>query len=70
MVERAIEFDNAAGYEQFMGRWSRAAGITFLQWLEPPSNARWLDVGCGTGVFTGLVVETPRPVARSWHAAI
>ena len=44
-----------------MGRWSRAAGAVFLSWLTPPSGARWLDVGCGTGVFTELVLDTCEP---------
>src|SRR5262245_65079285 len=46
-----------------MGRWSRAAGKLFLDWVVPPKGARWLDIGCGTGVFTHLVLETCAPEA-------
>jgi len=56
-------FDDSAAYERFMGRWSRAAAPVFLDWIEPPSGARWLDVGCGTGVFTELVLDTCSPGA-------
>jgi SAM-dependent methyltransferase len=52
-----IRFDDGAAYERFMGRWSRAAGARFLDWIDPPPQARWLDVGCGTGAFTQLVSE-------------
>jgi SAM-dependent methyltransferase len=58
-------FEDAAAYEKFMGRWSRAAGRIFLEWLAAPRNSRWLDVGCGTGVFTGLIVETMSPSSVS-----
>jgi ubiquinone/menaquinone biosynthesis C-methylase UbiE len=44
-----------------MGTWSLAAGKVFLDWVAPPINARWLDIGCGTGVFTGLVLDTCAP---------
>jgi SAM-dependent methyltransferase len=61
--ETAIAFDDAEAYERFMGRWSRAAGTVFLDWLAPPPGARWLDVGCGTGVFTELILDSCSPAA-------
>ena len=45
-------FNDAEAYERFMGRWSRTVGEMFLHWLAPPKGAIWLDVGCGTGIFT------------------
>jgi SAM-dependent methyltransferase len=46
-----------------MGRWSRAVGKIFLDWVIPSKGARWLDIGCGTGGFTQLVLETYAPEA-------
>jgi len=63
MAESAHSFDDSHAYERFMGRWSRAVGSVFLEWLAPPSGARWLEIGCGTGIFTELVVDACAPSA-------
>lgn len=63
MADIAHSFDDSAAYERFMGRWSRAAGEVFVDWLAPPVGVRWLDVGCGTGVFTELILDTCSPSA-------
>jgi ubiquinone/menaquinone biosynthesis C-methylase UbiE len=54
-------FTDGAVYERLMGRWSVLAGKMFLNWLAAPKGGVWLDVGCGTGAFTGLVVERESP---------
>ena len=46
-----------------MGKWSQLAGETFLDWLAPASGLRWLDVGCGNGAFTEMLVERCAPVS-------
>ena len=61
MPEVAIRYDDGAAYEQFMGRWSRAVAPVFLDWLAPSPAARWLEVGCGTGIFTEFVLERCAP---------
>jgi ubiquinone/menaquinone biosynthesis C-methylase UbiE len=61
MAEVKATFDDGAAYERFMGRWSRAVGAVFLEWLAPPNGAQWLDVGCGTGAFTELVLGSCSP---------
>jgi ubiquinone/menaquinone biosynthesis C-methylase UbiE len=58
-----IRFDDGAAYEEFMGKWSRTAGDAFLRWLRPATGWRWLDVGCGNGAFTEMLVERCRPMA-------
>jgi SAM-dependent methyltransferase len=61
MAEPQIRFDDGAGYERMMGKWSRLAGEVFLDWLRPPSGLRWIDVGCGNGAFTELLAERCAP---------
>ncbi|MEO5671594.1 MAG: class I SAM-dependent methyltransferase [Ramlibacter sp.] len=56
MAEDKIRFEDGAGYEKMMGTWSRIAGEVFLDWLAPPPGLRWVDVGCGNGAFTELLV--------------
>lgn len=46
-----------------MGKWSQLAGETFLDWLAPEPGLRWLDVGCGNGAFTEMLVERCAPVS-------
>jgi ubiquinone/menaquinone biosynthesis C-methylase UbiE len=63
MAAPAIRFDDGAAYERGMGGWSRNAGEIFLDWLAPRTGLRWLDVGCGTGAFTELVMQRCAPAA-------
>ena len=65
MTEARPTFDDGAAYDEFMGRWSRAVGAVFLDWLAAPRKAAWLDVGCGTGAFTTLIVKTCKPARVS-----
>ena len=44
-----------------MGIWSRRVGEDFLDWLNLPTGLKCLDVGCGNGAFTELLVERCRP---------
>ena len=61
MAEQQIRFDDGAAYERMMGNWSRLAGDMFLDWLAPRSGLRWIDIGCGNGAFTELLVERCAP---------
>lgn len=61
MAEQQIRFDDGAAYEQLMGVWSRKVGEVFLDWLAPPRRLRWIDVGCGNGAFTELLIERCAP---------
>lgn len=57
MAAQEMRFDDGAGYERMMGAWSQLAGEVFVDWLAPPSGLRWIDIGCGTGAFTELLLE-------------
>jgi ubiquinone/menaquinone biosynthesis C-methylase UbiE len=61
MVEHQIRFDDGAAYERYMGSWSRLAGEMFLNWLAPLPGLRWIDIGCGNGAFTELLVDQRAP---------
>ena len=63
MTTNEIRFDDGAAYERYMGKWSQLAGETFLEWLAPESGLRWLDVGCGNGAFTEMLLERCAPVS-------
>jgi SAM-dependent methyltransferase len=53
----------AAGklYEPYVGRWSRLVAKEFLAWVAAPPDQNWLDVGCGTGALTELILQQARP---------
>src|SRR4051812_16784025 len=61
MATTEIRFDDGAAYERYMGTWSQLVGATFLDWLAPQPGWRWLDVGCGNGAFTEMLVERCAP---------
>ena len=61
MAEQPIRFDDGAAYERMMGVWSMLAGDIFLDWLAPRNGLKWIDVGCGNGAFTELVVKRYAP---------
>src|SRR6266516_6862218 len=61
MVQPQIHYDDGAAYERMMGAWSRIAGEIFLDWLAPPLGLRWVDIGCGSGAFSELLVERCAP---------
>jgi SAM-dependent methyltransferase len=53
----------AAGklYDPYVGRWSRLVAKDFLGWLQPMPNLDWLDVGCGTGALTEIILQHNQP---------
>ena len=49
-------WNDAVGYESYVGHWSRAVAPRFLAWLALPTRLRWLDVACGTGALSSAIL--------------
>jgi ubiquinone/menaquinone biosynthesis C-methylase UbiE len=63
MNEAQNLFNDGAAYERLMGRWSQVVGVKFLDWLGAPKGLRWIDVGCGNGAFTEVLIARAAPAA-------
>ena len=56
-----MQFNDGSSYEKSMGTWSALIGDQFIDWLSPHSGKHWLDVGCGNGAFSQLVMRNCAP---------
>jgi protein-L-isoaspartate O-methyltransferase len=56
-------FAVSAGYERFMGRWSRLLAPAYIAFAGVKNGDRVLDVGTGTGSLAAAV-ETAMPASR------
>ena len=56
-------FNDGKAYERLMGRWSQLVAPKFLDWLDPPKDLNWIDVGCGNGAFTEVLIAHASPGA-------
>jgi ubiquinone/menaquinone biosynthesis C-methylase UbiE len=52
---------SGAGYEGYVGRWSRRVAEVFIERLGVPDGRRWIDVGCGTGAVTETILDLADP---------
>jgi SAM-dependent methyltransferase len=52
-----MAFDAVEAYERLIGRWSRAAAPTFVDFAQVDDAAKVLDVGCGTGALVAVLAE-------------
>lgn len=48
-------------YDRFMGRYSRPLAADLADWLEVAPGQRAIDVGCGPGALTGILVDRLGP---------
>jgi SAM-dependent methyltransferase len=48
-------------YEPYVGRWSRLVAQEFIPWLGLPEDRNWLDVGCGTGALSQMILGLANP---------
>ena len=53
-----MSFDvSADAYARFMGRWSEPLSGVFLDSADVPVTGQVLDVGCGPGALTAVLVD-------------
>jgi ubiquinone/menaquinone biosynthesis C-methylase UbiE len=63
MENKNDAWSSGDSYERFMGRWSTLVAQRFLDWLAFPPDSSWLDLGCGTGALTKLILKRCNPKA-------
>lgn len=61
MTQATIKYEDGQAYERGMGIWSLLTGQDFLEWLAPVPGLRWIDIACGTGAFTELIMQRCAP---------
>jgi SAM-dependent methyltransferase len=61
MVDRKDTWAAGDLYEPYVGRWSRKVASELLAWLQLPPHSSWLDVGCGTGALTEVILDQAQP---------
>lgn len=54
-------WDDAEGYEQYVGQSSRVVAPAFVASLAAAPHLTWLDVGCGTGALLETIGECAQP---------
>jgi ubiquinone/menaquinone biosynthesis C-methylase UbiE len=60
---RTAIFSDSGAYQKFMGERSKLGGERFVKLLDLPPRLSWLDVGCGTGPFSAVIMNNCEPAA-------
>ncbi len=55
------KWTSGQAYEIWMARWSSLLAPQFLDWLNIPPGARWLDLCCGTGILSQAIAARFHP---------
>ncbi len=55
------KWTSGQAYEIWMARWSGLLAPQFLDWLNVPPGARWLDLCCGTGILSQAIAARFHP---------
>jgi len=56
-------YRDAEAYDSSTARWSEQLARELVPWLGVRRDARWLDVGCGTGVVSDAIMDLAWPGA-------
>ena len=56
-----FRWSGGSAYEGYVGRWSRLVAAEFVPWLGVPTDATWVDFGCGTGELTRSILRLADP---------
>ena len=54
-------WNDGAGYDSYVGRWSRCVAREFVHWLAVKPGSAWLDFGCGTGALSQTILAQGSP---------
>ena len=60
-TERKDVWASGDAYEPYVGRWSRLIARQIIPWVGVPPEKVWLDVGCGTGALSQVILHNASP---------
>jgi SAM-dependent methyltransferase len=60
-AQPADRWESGTDYEAYIGRWSRLVAASFVDGLAIVAGKTWVDVGCGTGALTQVILTRADP---------
>jgi SAM-dependent methyltransferase len=55
------KWSDADACHMYVGRWSERIAREFVRWLAVPTGSTWLDLGCGPGPVSRMILDTAEP---------